>query len=105
MRLPVSLRRRAYRLARAGRKESSVSTPSRNHDHRVQNQIKGTDEIAAHAEGPGSPFLAPAGYAGRMAEIVAFERSGVRGFLHRPQRPGAAGLVLTHGAGGNCNSP
>jgi predicted alpha/beta-hydrolase family hydrolase len=40
-----------------------------------------------------------------MAEIVAFERSGVRGFLHRPQSPGEAGLVLTHGAGGNCNSP
>ena len=25
----------------------------------------------------------------------------VRGFLHRPQRPSGAGLVLTHGAGGN----
>jgi uncharacterized protein len=40
-----------------------------------------------------------------MAEIVAFERSGVRGFLHRPPGPGEAGLALTHGAGGNCNSP
>lgn len=28
----------------------------------------------------------------------------VRGFLHRA-RGGSAGLVLTHGAGGNCNSP
>lgn len=26
----------------------------------------------------------------------------VRGFLHRPQKPTGAGLVLTHGAGGNC---
>jgi predicted alpha/beta-hydrolase family hydrolase len=26
----------------------------------------------------------------------------VRGFLHRPKRPSGAGLVLTHGAGGNC---
>jgi uncharacterized protein len=26
----------------------------------------------------------------------------VRGFLHRPQKPSGAGLVLTHGAGGNC---
>jgi uncharacterized protein len=26
----------------------------------------------------------------------------VRGFLHRPQHPTGAGLVLTHGAGGNC---
>jgi uncharacterized protein len=40
-----------------------------------------------------------------MAEIVPFERSGVRGFLHRPQGPGENGLALTHGAGGNCNSP
>jgi uncharacterized protein len=40
-----------------------------------------------------------------MAEIVAFESSGVRGYLHRPRDPGEAGLVLTHGAGGNCNSP
>ena len=40
-----------------------------------------------------------------MAPIVAFERSGVRGFLHRPQDPDVGGLALTHGAGGNCNSP
>jgi predicted alpha/beta-hydrolase family hydrolase len=26
----------------------------------------------------------------------------VHGFLHRPQNPSGAGLVLTHGAGGNC---
>ena len=26
----------------------------------------------------------------------------VRGFLHRPQNPSGSGLVLTHGAGGNC---
>jgi uncharacterized protein len=26
----------------------------------------------------------------------------VRGFLHRPQKPSGTGLVLTHGAGGNC---
>ena len=26
----------------------------------------------------------------------------VRGFLHRPQNPSGAGLVVTHGAGGNC---
>jgi uncharacterized protein len=29
----------------------------------------------------------------------------VRGFLHRPQVPGADCLVLTHGAGANCRSP
>jgi predicted alpha/beta-hydrolase family hydrolase len=29
----------------------------------------------------------------------------VRGFLHRPQHPTGAGLVLTHGAGGNCQMP
>jgi predicted alpha/beta-hydrolase family hydrolase len=40
-----------------------------------------------------------------MVEITPFERSGVRGFLHRPRVSGEAGLALTHGAGGNCNSP
>jgi predicted alpha/beta-hydrolase family hydrolase len=35
---------------------------------------------------------------------VPFEKEGVRGFLHRPA--GAErGLVLTHGAGGDCNAP
>ena len=29
----------------------------------------------------------------------------VRGFLHTPTGPGADCLVLTHGAGANCNSP
>jgi uncharacterized protein len=29
----------------------------------------------------------------------------VRGFLHRSGTPTGTGLVLTHGAGGNCNSP
>lgn len=29
----------------------------------------------------------------------------VRGFLHRPPDPSGDGLVLTHGAGANCNAP
>jgi predicted alpha/beta-hydrolase family hydrolase len=39
-----------------------------------------------------------------MAEAIRFEKGDVRGFLHQP---GATerGLVLTHGAGGNANSP
>ena len=37
--------------------------------------------------------------------VIPFEQPGVRGFLHRPDRAGARGLVLTHGAGGNCRSP
>jgi predicted alpha/beta-hydrolase family hydrolase len=44
-----------------------------------------------------------------MAQIAAFETEFVRGFLHRPNdTPDGAtggGLVLTHGAGGNCNAP
>jgi predicted alpha/beta-hydrolase family hydrolase len=44
-----------------------------------------------------------------MPQIAAFEREGVRGFLHRPEgapaRNTGGGLVLTHGAGGNCNAP
>src|SRR4051812_6833077 len=33
------------------------------------------------------------------------EAPAVRGFLHRPAEPSGDGLVLTHGAGGNCNAP
>ena len=29
----------------------------------------------------------------------------MRGFLHRPGKPASRALVLTHGAGSNCNSP
>jgi hypothetical protein len=29
----------------------------------------------------------------------------IRGYLHRPAAAAAGGLVLTHGAGGNCNAP
>jgi predicted alpha/beta-hydrolase family hydrolase len=36
--------------------------------------------------------------------IAAFDRSGVPGFLHRPDSPTGDGLVLTHGAGGNCQA-
>jgi uncharacterized protein len=38
--------------------------------------------------------------------VVAFEAADVRGFLHRPEATGPGqGLVLTHGAGGNCRAP
>jgi predicted alpha/beta-hydrolase family hydrolase len=44
-----------------------------------------------------------------MTSVVPFEAEGVRGFLHRPDVPPhgllGAGLVLTHGAGGNCTAP
>jgi predicted alpha/beta-hydrolase family hydrolase len=44
-----------------------------------------------------------------VAGAVRFEAEGVRGFLHRPDGPpdrgSGAGLVLTHGAGGNCAAP
>jgi uncharacterized protein len=40
-----------------------------------------------------------------MAGIALFEKPGIRGFLHRPQKADGRGLVLTHGAGGNCNAP
>jgi predicted alpha/beta-hydrolase family hydrolase len=36
---------------------------------------------------------------------VAEPPPAVRGFLHRPVRPSGDGLVLTHGAGGNCRDP
>ena len=37
--------------------------------------------------------------------IAAFERDGVRGFLHAPKDGARLGIVLTHGAGSNCSSP
>jgi uncharacterized protein len=40
--------------------------------------------------------------------IERFEVEGdvpVRGFLHRPERSSLEGLVLTHGAGANCQAP
>jgi uncharacterized protein len=44
-----------------------------------------------------------------VAGVTRFEAEGVRGFLHRPDgAPAAAagaGVVLTHGAGGNCTAP
>lgn len=36
---------------------------------------------------------------------VRFAAPCVSGFLHEPQVPGGGGLVLTHGAGGNCRAP
>jgi len=40
-----------------------------------------------------------------MTGIAPFAAEGVRGFLHRPEHGEGSGLVLTHGAGGNCNAP
>jgi uncharacterized protein len=40
-----------------------------------------------------------------MREAIAFEEGGVRGFLHQPDGAADPGLVLTHGAGGNCRMP
>ena len=40
-----------------------------------------------------------------MTGVERFEKSGVRGFLHRPDHREGRGLVLTHGAGGNCAAP
>jgi predicted alpha/beta-hydrolase family hydrolase len=40
-----------------------------------------------------------------MLPVDAFGEGSVRGFLHRPKNAAGPGLVLTHGAGGNCNAP
>ncbi len=40
-----------------------------------------------------------------MVDVSAYEKPGVTGFLHRPREAAGRGLVLTHGAGGNCNGP
>lgn len=39
------------------------------------------------------------------ASVSEFAEGNVRGFLHRPENPGGPGLVLTHGAGGDCRMP
>lgn len=40
-----------------------------------------------------------------MSEGKAFIRGKVNGFLHVPEEPNTDGIVLTHGAGGNCQAP
>jgi predicted alpha/beta-hydrolase family hydrolase len=40
-----------------------------------------------------------------MANSEPFTTEGVRGFLHRAAGASDAGLVLTHGAGGDCTMP
>lgn len=40
-----------------------------------------------------------------MTEAAPFAEGNVRGFLHRPAGAPRHGLVLTHGAGGNCRAP
>jgi uncharacterized protein len=40
-----------------------------------------------------------------MADPEPFTADGVRGFLHRAAEKTECGLVLTHGAGGNCTMP
>ena len=39
------------------------------------------------------------------SEGVAIDKGGVRGFLNFATESQTAGMVLTHGAGGNCNAP
>lgn len=40
-----------------------------------------------------------------MANFERYEADGVRGFLHAPADSRGPGLVLTHGAGGDCDAP
>ena len=40
-----------------------------------------------------------------MKNSREFREESVRGFLHNPTAGGDAGMVLTHGAGSNCNAP
>ena len=37
--------------------------------------------------------------------VLAIDTPAVRGYLHQPAAAGGAGLVLTHGAGSDCNTP
>ncbi len=37
--------------------------------------------------------------------ISRFERASIRGFIHRPEDEPKGGLVISHGAGSNCEAP
>lgn len=39
-----------------------------------------------------------------MSSVKAIERGQVRGFLHAPEAASSDGVVLAHGAGGDCNA-
>lgn len=39
------------------------------------------------------------------SQITPLDSGGVRGFLHRPEHHAGRGIVLTHGAGSDCNAP
>jgi uncharacterized protein len=39
------------------------------------------------------------------ASVTKFAQGSVRGFLHKPTNSVTTGLILTHGAGGNCEGP
>jgi uncharacterized protein len=43
-------------------------------------------------------------YFEQFADAVSHEPP-VRGFLHRPASPASSGVILTHGAGANCQAP
>jgi uncharacterized protein len=45
------------------------------------------------------------GIISHYSTVTVFNEGPVKGFLHRPEAPGNRGLVLTHGAGGNCKAP
>lgn len=40
-----------------------------------------------------------------MTNITPFSAADVRGFLHQPVKASGSGLVLTHGAGADCEGP
>jgi predicted alpha/beta-hydrolase family hydrolase len=40
-----------------------------------------------------------------VTDVAPFAAADVRGFLHRPIDASGSGLVLTHGAGANCDAP
>jgi predicted alpha/beta-hydrolase family hydrolase len=40
-----------------------------------------------------------------MTSVTPFSTADIRGFLHRPVKTNGAGLVVTHGAGANCDGP
>jgi predicted alpha/beta-hydrolase family hydrolase len=45
------------------------------------------------------------GIKSHYATVSVFNEGSVRGFLHTPEAGGNRGIVLTHGAGGNCKAP
>lgn len=60
--------------------------------------------LSAFVEATPTRLIAASLSFGKIVPMDVFQEGLVRGFLHTPAQPATRGLVLTHGAGGNCKA-